>query len=43
MKKLDLVKLKNDKPYREYNLIRDIQGIVVNIKQNSADIMFFNP
>ena len=31
MKKFDLVKLKNDKPYKTYNLVKDMHGIVVEL------------
>lgn len=43
MKKLDLVKLKNDKPYKTYNLVKDMHGIVIEIKYDNADVLFFNP
>ena len=43
MKKLDLVKLKNYKPYKGYNLTRDMHGIVVKYNCNNADVLFFNP
>ena len=43
MKKLDLVKLKNDKPYKSFHLIKDMHGIVVELKFDKADVLFFNP
>lgn len=43
MKKLDLVKLKNDKPYKTYNLVKDMHGIVVELNFDNADVLFFNP
>ena len=43
MKKLDLVKLKNDKPYKNFNLVKDMHGIVVEFNFDNADVLFFNP
>lgn len=43
MKKLDLVKLKNDKPYKIFNLEKDMHGIVAGLNFDKADILFFNP
>jgi len=43
MKKLDLVKLKNDKPYKTYNFVKDMHGIVVELNFDNADVLFFNP
>ena len=43
MKKLGLVKLKNDKPYKNFNLVKDMHGIVVELKYGNADVLFFNP
>ena len=43
MKKLDLVKLKNDKPYKSFHLVKDMHGIVVELKFDNADVLFFNP
>ena len=43
MKNLDLVKLKNDKPYKEFNLIMDMHGIVVELNGDNAGVLFFNP
>ena len=43
MKKLDLVRLKNDKPYKSHNLIKGMHGIVVDVNFDNADVVFFNP
>lgn len=43
MKKLNLVKLKNDRPYKSHNLIKDMHGIVIDINYDNADVLFFNP
>ena len=43
MKKLDLVKLKIDKPYKSHNLNIDMHGIVVDVNFDNADVLFFNP
>ena len=44
MKKFDLVKLKNDIPYKSRNLTKDMHGIVVDvINYEEADVLFFNP
>ena len=43
MKKLDLVKLKNDKPYKSFNLVKEMHGIVVELNFDNADVLFFNP
>ena len=43
MKKLDLVKLKNYKPYKTYNLVKDMHGIVAELNFDNADVLFFNP
>ena len=43
MKKLDLVKLINEKPYIENNLQKDIHGIVVSENANEIAVLFFNP
>lgn len=43
MKKLDLVKLINEKPYKSHNLIKDMHGIVVDANYEKADVLFFNP
>ena len=43
MKKLDLVKLINEKPYLKNNLQKNMYGVIINIHTNNADILFFNP
>lgn len=43
MKKLDLVKLKNDKPFKAYNLVKGMHGIVVELNFDNADVLFFYP
>ena len=43
MKKLDLVKLKNDRPYKSHNLNKDMHGIIVDVNFDNADVLFFNP
>ena len=43
MKKLDLVKLKNDKSYKNFGLVKDMHGIVVELQFDKADVLFFNP
>jgi hypothetical protein len=43
MKKLDLVKLKNDRPYKSHNLIKNMHGVVVNVNFDNVDVLFFNP
>lgn len=37
MKKLDLVKLKNDRPYKSHNLIKGMHGIVVDVNFDNAE------
>lgn len=43
MKKLDLVKLINEKPYIENNLQKDMHGIVIGGNENMIAVLFFNP
>ena len=43
MKNLDLVKFKNDKPYKLHNLVKNMHGIVVELQFDKADVLFFNP
>lgn len=43
MKKLDLVKLINDKPYSKNNLSKDLHGIIVDINDSNVLALFFNP
>ena len=42
MKKLDLVKLKDDRQYKKHNLIKNAHGIVIDINFDNADVIFFN-
>lgn len=43
MKTYDLIMLKNEKPNTEYNLQKNMYGIVVATDSNTADVLFFNP
>ena len=43
MKKLELVKLINEKPYVQNNLQKDMHGIVVGESFNKISVLFFNP
>ena len=43
MKNLDLVKFKNDKPYKNFGLVKNMHGIVVELQFDKADVLFFNP
>ena len=43
MKKLDLVKLINEKPYIENNLHINMYGIVISENVNTIAVLFFNP
>lgn len=43
MKKLDLVKLVNEKPYINNNLQKDMHGIVVGGVSSQISVLFFNP
>lgn len=43
MKKLDLVKLINEKPYVENNLKKDMHGIVISENANTITVLFFSP
>ncbi len=43
MKKFDLICLKNDKPYKEFNLKKDMHGIVLECNFDKLDVLFFNP
>ena len=43
MKKFDLILLKNEKPYKEYNLVKDMHGIVIKYNFDTLDVLFFNP
>lgn len=41
MKKLDLVKLVNEKPYVKNNLQKEMRGIVVGESFNYISVLFF--
>ncbi len=43
MKTYDLVKLKNEKPYKRYNLKENTHGIVLESNCNNPEVLFFNP
>ena len=43
MKRLDLVKLIDDKSYKSFHLVKDMHGIVIELKFDNADVLFFNP
>ena len=43
MKKLDIVRLINEKPYLKYNLKNNMHGIIVETFASSINAMFFNP
>lgn len=43
MKQFDLVRLTNEKPYKQSNLQKDMRGIVIGFYNNLLDVMFFNP
>jgi len=43
MKKLDLVRLINEKSYVHLGLAEGMHGIVIKEKRKDADVLFFNP
>ena len=43
MKKFDLVLLKNYQSYKQYNLKKNMHGIVLEYNYDIADVLFFNP
>ncbi len=43
MKQFDLIILKNEKPYKKFNLEKDMHGIVLEHSFDTADVLFFNP
>lgn len=43
MKKMDLVRLINDIPYKNNNIRENMRGIVVDWIENNVLILFFNP
>lgn len=43
MKKFDLVLLKNENPYKQYNLEKNMHGIVLENYFDTLNVLFFNP
>ena len=43
MKKFDLVLLKNENPYKQYNLEKNMHGIVLENYFDTLSVLFFNP
>lgn len=43
MKMYELVKLTNEKPYKQNNLQKDMHGIVVDKNAGTISVLFFNP
>lgn len=43
MKKFDLVLLKNENPYKKYNLEKNMHGIVLENYFDTLIVLFFNP
>ncbi len=43
MKKFDLVRLVNDKDYKNLNLEKDIRGVVLGRQEKLISVLFFNP
>lgn len=43
MKKFDLISLKNDRPYAEYNLEKGMYGIILKCFVDKLEVLFFNP
>ncbi len=43
MKKLEIVRLIDDKLYQKNNLKKDMRGIVIEEKMGSFSVLFFNP
>ena len=43
MKKYDLISLKNDTPYKKYGVEKNMHGLIIDVLQNHAQILFFNP
>lgn len=43
MKKLDLIKLTNEKPYIKNNLQKNMHGVVISEIANEVSVLFFNP
>lgn len=43
MKKFDLVRIINEEPYLKNNLKKDMYGVIINIIENTLEVLFFNP
>lgn len=43
MKKFDLILLKNENPYKQYNLEKNMHGIVLENYFDTLIVLFFNP
>ena len=43
MKKFDLILLKNENPYKKYNLEKNMHGIVLENFFDTLSVLFFNP
>ena len=43
MKKFDLILLKNENPYKQYNLEKNMHGIVLEKYFDTLIVLFFNP
>ena len=43
MKKFDLVLLKNENPYKQYNLEKNMHGIILENYFDTLIVLFFNP
>lgn len=43
MKKYDLILLKNENPYKQYNLEKNMHGIVLENNFDTLNVLFFNP
>ena len=43
MKRLDLIKLINEKPYVKNNLNKGMHGVVMNETSSGIAVLFFNP
>lgn len=43
MKKYDLISLKNDTPYKKYGVEKNMHGLIIDVLQNHAQILFFIP
>ena len=43
MKKFDIVKLVNHKPYEDKNIFKNLHGIVMDLDTTFAKVLFFNP